>query len=59
MAIPLSCIDRISLSPWLHRNLADAAKEAIKSMDGCASLKVYRSTLIGNEEWKTIGGSAC
>lgn len=58
VAIPLSCIDRISLSPWLHKNLADATKQAIKAIDGCASLKVYRSTLIGNEEWKTIGGSA-
>ncbi|GGC61547.1 hypothetical protein GCM10011396_05610 [Undibacterium terreum] len=59
ITLPLSCIERISLSPWLHKNLADATKEAIKAIDGCAGLKVYRSTLIGNEEWKTIGGSAC
>jgi hypothetical protein len=53
--IPLSCIDRIMLSPWIHRDLADHVKRMIRSFQGCSGLKIVRSTLIGNEEWKNLG----
>ena len=56
--IDLSCIRSISLSPWLHKTLAPAATAAIRSIDGCEKMKVSRSTLIANEEWKSIGGRA-
>ena len=56
--IDLSCIDRILLSPWLHKSLTQATKEAIRSVNGCKKLKVSRSNLLSNEEWKTIGGKA-
>ena len=56
--IDLKHIHRISLSPWLHPNLADATKEVIRSIDGCAKLPVYRSTLISNERWLGFGKNA-
>ena len=54
--IPLSCIARITLSPWMHKKLASSVKKLIKTIDECQNLKVVRSTLTGNEEWKIIGG---
>ncbi len=56
--IELAHIHRISLSPWLHPNLADATKEVIRSIDGCETLAVYRSTLISNERWRGFGKNA-
>lgn len=56
--IPLACIERITLSPWIPAALTDHLKSTIKEIDGCNSMKVYRSTLISNENWKALGESA-
>jgi hypothetical protein len=58
IAIPLSCIDKVTLSPWLPRDLSDRVKPMLRSISGCGALDVRRSTLISNEEWKTLGESA-
>ena len=58
VAIPLACIERITLSPWIPTALSDHLKSTIKEIDGCSAMKVYRSTLISNENWKTLGESA-
>ncbi|HEY1711006.1 MAG TPA: hypothetical protein VGG10_22265 [Rhizomicrobium sp.] len=50
--IPLASIRRITLSPWLsHEELADA-KRTIKKIAGCGNLKVYRTTVLDNRDWK-------
>ena len=51
-AIELACISRIILSPWSNKPLADAIKATIHEIDGCAALRVYRTTLIDNDSWK-------
>ena len=58
--IPLehSCIRSVSLSPWLNANLSDSAVKAVRAIDGCAKLRVSRSTLISNEQWKAFGKNA-
>jgi hypothetical protein len=56
--VPLSCIDQITLSPWIHKALSRHVKETLRSIKGCANLKIVRSTLISNEEWKKLGESA-
>ena len=53
LPIPLACISRVTLNPWLAPPLAKAMKTAIKQIAGCASLKVYQTTLLENERWKT------
>jgi hypothetical protein len=58
IAIPLSCIDRITLGPGIHPDLFEDVKELLKSIDSCSKLKISRSTLIGNQEWKDLGESA-
>ena len=56
--IPLSCIDRITLSPWLRNKLSSPIKDLLWSIPGCGKLKIVRSTLISNEEWKQAGEAA-
>ena len=55
VAIPLSCIHRITLNPWLHPDLFPHVKKAILSVGGCGSLDVVHSRLIDNETWKRAG----
>jgi hypothetical protein len=56
--IPLSCIERITLSPWLPKRLSPDVKKVLWSISGCRQIDIARSTLISNEEWKTFGESA-
>lgn len=56
--LSLSCLDKVTLSPWIHPILFDHVKELLRSIDGCKKLDVLRSTLIGNEEWKSLGENA-
>lgn len=56
--IGLDAVSRVTLSPWLHPVLAEEVKALLKSVDGCAKLKVYRSTLISNAEWMKHGAAA-
>lgn len=54
--VPLSCIKRITLSPWLTKSVVDHVKQTLKSIKGCGSLKIYKSTLVDNENWKKFAG---
>jgi hypothetical protein len=38
--------------------VADHVKSTIKEIEGCSALKIYRSILISNENWKALGESA-
>jgi hypothetical protein len=55
LRIPLSCINRITLSPWLLKRVADEVKWDLRAIHGCDHLSITRSTLVDNEEWKEIG----
>ena len=52
LPITRECIRDVILSPWLHDSLYESAKKAIQAIEGFEKLKVLRSTLISNEEWK-------
>jgi len=56
--IPLSCIDKVTLSPWAHKSLIIPMKKLLRSIDGCGRLNIVGSTLVDNAKWKTIGVSA-
>ena len=58
VAIALSCIHRITVSPWMDYSLFRHVKRTIRSIKGCNTLEVVRSTLIGNQQWKKLGESA-
>jgi hypothetical protein len=50
--IPLACIKRITLNPWLPASLAEAVKATIRCIDECANIPIYQTTLLENERWK-------
>lgn len=50
--IGLDCIERINLSPWIPRSLADSVRSTIRSIPGCSHMNVSRSTLVENDQWK-------
>jgi hypothetical protein len=52
--ISLECITRVTLSPWMTQALVDTVKLTLRSIKGCTKLKVYRSTLIENENWMRL-----
>ena len=56
--VPLSCVERVTLSPWLKAKLAPSVVTCVRSIPGCERLKIVRSTLINNEEWKSLGKGA-
>jgi hypothetical protein len=49
--IDLSVITDITLSPWLHPSLEAELKRTLKSIPGCSSVRISRSTLVGNAQW--------
>jgi hypothetical protein len=55
LPIPLSCINRVTLSPWLCKEASDRIKDLLRLIEGCRDLSIARSTLINNEEWKRLG----
>ena len=57
LSLPFSTIDRIMINPWLPKSVADHVKATIKGLNGCKSMKVYRSTLVENEAWKKFAAS--
>lgn len=58
ISIPLSCIEKITLSPWVHSGLSHYVKQTLWAIKGCKDLEIVRSTLISNEEWKKLGEDA-
>jgi hypothetical protein len=56
--IKMSWIRRITLSPWMAQSLSDSIKQTLQSIEGCSRLKIYRSTLIENEKWRSLASNA-
>jgi len=50
--IEVSCISRITMNPWLPRPLLESVRKTIQGIKGCRKLKVSRTTLLENEQWK-------
>lgn len=58
--IPIECIEKIYLNPWMPKALVQSFRETIGSIEGCERLNkyVFRSTLVGNNEWKELVSEA-
>jgi len=52
--MPLSVIQRIILSPWLPKSVAEYVKCTLKSIPECADIPIHSSTLVENEDWKKL-----
>jgi len=55
--MPIEAVKRITLSPWLPDSVVNHVKKTLKTIEGCNSLKIYRSTLVENEDWKKFAGN--
>ena len=56
--IPLSCIDRIKLNPWIDKDMYDDVEQTIRSIGGCRNMRVARSSLTSSEKWQRFGETA-
>lgn len=54
ISIDCSSINKIILSPWVTKALAEPVRECIHCIDGCADLDIRRSTAIESEHWKKV-----
>jgi hypothetical protein len=52
--VPLSCIRRITLSPWMPQSLSRSVIQSLRAIEGCRRLPIVRSTLVENETWKSL-----
>jgi hypothetical protein len=57
--IDLAAITRINLSPWMPEPLSDSVKATIRSIPGCDGIRLNRSTLVENEQWKGYVDGIC
>lgn len=53
ISINLSCIEKITFSPFISIPLFEAMKEIITKIPGCEKLKLDRSTLVNNPNWQS------
>jgi hypothetical protein len=50
----LSCIRKITLSPWLPESVAESIVSIIGGLEGCDNIRVNRSSLIDNAGWRSV-----
>jgi len=55
--IGLECISRVVLNPWMPKPLRASVRDLIRSIKGCAKLRVLRTTLVDNQQWKQASQS--
>jgi hypothetical protein len=56
--INLNDISKITVSPWIDTTSYQSIKLTINNIKGCEGIKVKRSTITENDEWKKIGEHA-
>jgi hypothetical protein len=54
VSIDIASIRKVTLSPWLPKDMSESVKELIKGIDGCDTLNVNRSSLIDNTAWREV-----
>jgi hypothetical protein len=50
--IDLACIEKISLSPWIPRNMISSVRKTIQLIPGCGAIDISRSSVRDNMKWK-------
>ena len=52
--VPLECIQKVKLSPWLAPNLSKSVRATLRRIEGCENIKIHQSQLINYEQWKRV-----
>lgn len=58
VSVPKRTINKIILSPWLSKNVVKQVRNSLKAIKGCSNIRIYGSTLVENDEWKTFSSTA-
>ncbi len=53
--INIKSIERITLGPWIPKPVFQSVKSVINNIKGCSQIKVFRTTIVDNRQWKNIG----
>lgn len=53
--LPINAIRKISVSPWAPEAFFEVIKETIRNISSCEKIKVGKSSLVDNKEWRRIG----
>lgn len=53
--IEINWIHRIVLNPWMSESVFESVKCAIRSLPGCESTSIMKSTLVNNSAWQKFG----
>ena len=56
--IDLRCVTQIKLNPWMPPSVATSAIEHLRAIEGCADIKIMKSTLTESETWKKFANRA-
>lgn len=56
--IEIQWITRITLSPWMPPELRTSVTRTLKAINGCERLRVLRSTLVSNRQWRALTAKA-
>ena len=56
--IPLGCIRRVILSPWVPRGVKPSIVNVMRSISDCDRLRVHSSFLVNSEAWKAVARRA-
>jgi len=52
--MPLTTIDRIEFNPWIPSSLYESTKDVLHSIEGVEGIKMSRSGLLDNKQWKEL-----
>jgi hypothetical protein len=58
LPMPISSVNKVILGPWIPKSVAINVKASLLKVPGCSKLKVTRSNLTENPEWKRIAEHA-
>ena len=56
--IEIEWIKRITLSPWMRPELRPSVAKTLKAIEDWNDLKIVRSTLVSNREWRALTDKA-
>jgi hypothetical protein len=51
-------IECIVINPWVSKAVFSSIKSVIREIDGCRNIRIRKSTVVENDEWKALGANA-
>lgn len=52
--LDITCIDRITLSPWMPPQIAKTVKQVISEIPGCKKIQLIRTGVVKSSTWQKV-----